>query len=100
MEPENIQRIFGSDYLPTNEDILRTRLRTTGTSETEFFVQGLTYRMVDVGGQRSERKKWIHVFDNCQVVLFLAAISGYDQALPEDRNGVIILSDISCWPCD
>ena len=44
--------------------------------------------MFDVGGQRSERKKWIHVFDNVQVVLFLVAISGYDHALVEDRNGV------------
>ena len=43
--------------------------------------------MFDVGGQRSERKKWIHVFDNVQVVLFLAAIGGYDQVLVEDRNG-------------
>jgi guanine nucleotide-binding protein subunit alpha len=43
--------------------------------------------MVDVGGQRSERKKWIHVFDNVQVVLFLVAISGYDHVLVEDRNG-------------
>ena len=44
--------------------------------------------MFDVGGQRSERKKWIHVFDNVQVVLFLVAISGYDHVLIEDRNGV------------
>ena len=48
----------------------------------------MTYKMVDVGGQRSERKKWIHVFDNVQVVLFLVAISGYDHVLVEDRNGV------------
>jgi hypothetical protein len=48
--------------------------------------------MVDVGGQRSERKKWIHVFDNVQVVLFLVAISGYDHVLVEDRNGVSQLS--------
>jgi guanine nucleotide-binding protein subunit alpha, other len=53
-----------------------------------FDLGTLKYRMFDVGGQRSERKKWIHVFDNVQVVLFLAAISGYDQALVEDRRGV------------
>jgi len=47
--------------------------------------------MFDVGGQRSERKKWIHVFDNVQVVLFLVAISGYDHVLVEDRNGVSIV---------
>lgn len=74
--------------MPTDQDILRTRLRTTGISETTFDLGNLIYRMFDVGGQRSERKKWIHVFDNVQVVLFLAAISGYDHALVEDRNGV------------
>ena len=49
--------------------------------------------MFDVGGQRSERKKWIHVFDNVQVVLFLVAISGYDHVLVEDRNGVSYRAD-------
>lgn len=86
----NIDRLFASDYLPTDQDILRARLRTTGISETVFDTGNLTYRMFDVGGQRSERKKWIHVFDNVQVVLFLVAISGYDHALIEDRNGVSV----------
>lgn len=83
----DIDRLFTKDYLPTDQDILRTRLRTTGISETVFDLGNLTYRMFDVGGQRSERKKWIHVFDNVQVVLFLVAISGYDHVLVEDRNG-------------
>ena len=50
--------------------------------------------MFDVGGQRSERKKWIHVFDNVNVILFLVALSGYDQALVEDYTsvGFILLS--------
>lgn len=74
--------------MPGDQDILRARLRTTGISETLFDTGNLTYRMFDVGGQRSERKKWIHVFDNVQVVLFLVAISGYDHVLVEDRNGV------------
>ncbi|KAF4544818.1 G-protein alpha subunit [Lasiodiplodia theobromae] len=84
---QDIDRLFAKDYLPTDQDILRTRLRTTGISETIFDLGNLTYRMFDVGGQRSERKKWIHVFDNVQVVLFLVAISGYDHVLVEDRNG-------------
>lgn len=85
---QDIDRLFQKDFLPTDQDILRTRLRTTGISETIFELGNLTYKMVDVGGQRSERKKWIHVFDNVQVVLFLVAISGYDHVLVEDRNGV------------
>lgn len=87
----DVERLFGRDYLPTDQDILRTRLRTTGITETIFELGNLTYRMFDVGGQRSERKKWIHVFDNVQVVLFLVAISGYDHVLVEDRNGVSTL---------
>lgn len=83
----DIDRLFSRDYFPTDQDILRARLRTTGISESIFQLGTFTYRMFDVGGQRSERKKWIHVFDNVQAVLFLAAISGYDHVLVEDRNG-------------
>ena len=39
--------------------------------------------MVDVGGQRSERRKWIHCFDHVTSVMFLVAISEYDQCLVE-----------------
>ncbi|GIZ40887.1 hypothetical protein CKM354_000420800 [Cercospora kikuchii] len=83
----DIEKLFAKDFLPSDQDILRARLRTTGISETIFETGNLTYRMFDVGGQRSERKKWIHVFDNVQVVLFLVAISGFDHVLVEDRNG-------------
>lgn len=46
--------------------------------------------MFDVGGQRSERKKWIHCFENVNCLLFLVAISGYDQCLVEDKDGVSV----------
>lgn len=58
---EHIDRLFANDYVPNDSDVLRARLRTTGISETIFELGSLTYRMFDVGGQRSERKKWIHV---------------------------------------
>ncbi|KAI6786202.1 G-protein alpha subunit, partial [Hortaea werneckii] len=54
----DVDRLFAKDYLPSDQDILRARLRTTGISETIFDTGNLTYRMFDVGGQRSERKKW------------------------------------------
>jgi len=47
--------------------------------------------MFDVGGQRSERKKWIHCFENVNALMFLVAISGYDQCLAEDKDGVSIV---------
>lgn len=44
--------------------------------------------MFDVGGQRSERRKWIHVFDNVTTIIFTVAMSCYDQALREDSSVV------------
>lgn len=46
------------------------------------------FRMVDVGGQRSERRKWIHCFENVTSIMFLVALSEYDQVLVESDNEV------------
>jgi len=46
--------------------------------------------MVDVGGQRSERRKWIHCFENVTSIMFLAALSEYDQVLVESDNEVSV----------
>ncbi|UNI15378.1 G-Protein alpha subunit [Purpureocillium takamizusanense] len=83
----SISRLWASDYVPNDLDILCARLKTTGITECHFATGHLTYRIFDVGGQRSERKKWIHCFDDVQSVLFLVAISGYDQCLVEDMDG-------------
>ena len=53
--------------------------------QIEFEYKSLVFHMFDVGGQRSERKKWIHIFDNVDCVLFVVAMSEYDQMLVEDR---------------
>lgn len=45
-------------------------------------------RVVDVGGTRSERRKWIHCFDNVRCVLFVCALSGYNMTLYEDERTV------------
>eukprot|EP00118_Oscarella_pearsei_P000611 m.5375 g.5375 ORF g.5375 m.5375 type:complete len:361 (+) comp13013_c0_seq1:132-1214(+) len=81
---ENIDRIVARDFAPTLEDALRSRVRTTGIIETNFRVGPVTYRMYDVGGQRSERRKWIQCFDDVKAVLFVCALSGYDMTLYED----------------
>lgn len=44
--------------------------------------------MFDVGGQRSERKKWVHCFEGVHCLMFVAALSGYDQCLVEDKTAV------------
>jgi hypothetical protein len=49
-------------------------------------IDGTIFEMYDVGGQRNERKKWIHCFDSVTAIIFVAALSEYDQVLFEDAS--------------
>ncbi|XP_055921578.1 G protein alpha q subunit isoform X2 [Eupeodes corollae] len=82
----DLPRIEKPDFLPTEQDILRARVPTTGILEYPFDLDGIVFRMVDVGGQRSERRKWIHCFENVTSIIFLVALSEYDQILFESEN--------------
>lgn len=53
-----------------------------------FLMLSFMCRMVDVGGQRSERRKWIHCFENVTSIMFLVALSEYDQFLVESDREV------------
>ncbi|KAG8307224.1 hypothetical protein J6590_026787 [Homalodisca vitripennis] len=81
-----LDRIAQSNYIPTQQDVLRTRVKTTGIIETHFTFKGLNFKMFDVGGQRSERKKWIHCFEGVTAIIFCVALSGYDLVLAEDEE--------------
>jgi hypothetical protein len=83
---DNIVRTFDPNFLPTEQDILRTRLATTGVIETDFWIDRMNFKMYDVGGQRGERKKWIHCFEDVRAILFIASLNEYDQVLAEDRT--------------
>ena len=65
---------------------MHCRVKTTGITETKFKIGDLIYNMVDVGGQRSERRKWIHCFENVTAIIFIVAISAFDQTLIEDES--------------
>ena len=75
-----------ANYLPSTQDILRTRVKTTGIVEINFSFKDLNFRVFDVGGQRSERKKWIHCFEDVTAIIFIVALSEYDQVLVEDET--------------
>ncbi|XP_035207371.1 guanine nucleotide-binding protein subunit alpha-11-like [Stegodyphus dumicola] len=86
----DLERIALPDYLPTQQDILRVRVPTTGVIEYPFDLNSIIFRMVDVGGQRSERRKWIHCFENVTSIIFLVALSEYDQILFESDNEALV----------
>ncbi|KAJ0064205.1 hypothetical protein NL108_001520, partial [Boleophthalmus pectinirostris] len=82
----DLDRICESGYVPTQQDVLRTRVKTTGIVETHFTFKDLYFKMFDVGGQRSERKKWIHCFEGVTAIIFCVALSDYDLVLAEDEE--------------
>ncbi|XP_072308801.1 guanine nucleotide-binding protein G(i) subunit alpha-2-like [Eucyclogobius newberryi] len=82
----DLERISRPDYIPTQQDVLRTRVKTTGIVETHFTFKDLHFKMFDVGGQRSERKKWIHCFEGVTAIIFCVAMSAYDLVLAEDEE--------------
>jgi guanine nucleotide-binding protein G(i) subunit alpha len=101
-----VRRICDPKYIPNQDDVLRARAKTTGITETRFHMGQLSIQyvdcssivvqcihlshlsMFDVGGQRSERRKWIHCFESVTSIIFCVAISEYDQVLLEERSQV------------
>lgn len=83
---DQVEQYADQNYVPNELDILRVRQKTTGISETNFVVKRTRFRMVDVGGQRNERKKWIHCFEDVTSIVYCCSMSDYDMRLAEDTN--------------
>ncbi|XP_046986569.1 guanine nucleotide-binding protein G(f) subunit alpha [Schistocerca americana] len=91
---DQLETLKRPDYVPSDQDILRSRKTTTEIQKIEFSLKipkrygggSQTFWMFDVGGQRGARKKWIQVFDGIRSVLFLVACSDFDQTLREQTS--------------
>ncbi|GAA5934777.1 guanine nucleotide-binding protein subunit alpha [Sporobolomyces koalae] len=94
---ENLGRLATPGYLPSDQDILRSRVKSVGVAETNLDINGMRLRLVDVGGQRSERKKWQNCFENVEVLLFLISISEYNQVLYEDETVTRFSEATTLW---
>eukprot|EP00475_Leptophrys_vorax_P029939 TRINITY_DN4437_c0_g1_i1.p1 TRINITY_DN4437_c0_g1~~TRINITY_DN4437_c0_g1_i1.p1 ORF type:complete len:300 (-),score=64.00 TRINITY_DN4437_c0_g1_i1:14-913(-) len=70
----------------TLEDALHARCRTSGIQTIECEVEGIPFKVIDVGGIRNERKKWKQCFENCSGVVFCVSLGHFNVRIFEDRN--------------
>ncbi|XP_045384496.1 guanine nucleotide-binding protein G(s) subunit alpha isoforms short isoform X5 [Eulemur rufifrons] len=83
---DKIDIIKQDDYVPTDQDLLRCRVLTSGIFETKFQVDKVNFHMFDVGGQRDERRKWIQCFNDVTAIIFVVASSSYNMVIREDNQ--------------
>jgi len=83
---DKVHEVRDPDFMPTEQDILRCRVLTSGIFETKFQVDRVNFHMFDVGGQRDERRKWIQCFNDVTAIIFVTACSSYNMVLREDAS--------------
>ena len=85
---DNVERILSNNYYPSDEDILKIRIRTTGLNSLKLLIGDETLKtiIIDVGGQQSERRKWKSIFSNVNYVIFVISMSDFDQRCFEESE--------------
>ncbi|KAF8500411.1 G-alpha-domain-containing protein [Russula emetica] len=98
----DLDRVTGYNYVPTDDDVLKARLKTIGVSEYKFEMEagdqrGTQWRIVDVGGSRFQVPTWVPFFDSVDAIIFLAPISAFDQVLTEDSQVNRLEDSVLLW---
>eukprot|EP01083_Nonionella_stella_P178615 631427_1 len=92
-----IRRISKTEYVPTHEDVLLCRHRSIGITDKLFIIMGSQLRVFDVGGQRAERRKWIHCFEHVSAVIYVASLSGYNEFMYEDETQNVMQDSLNLF---
>jgi GTPase SAR1 family protein len=96
---DDMDRISDPDYSPTDQDILYQRRPTSGIIEqiVDSRDSNTDFLLVDVGGQKNERRKWLHQFENISALVFVVSLAAYDEPLYEDETMNSMHDSIELW---
>ncbi|KAJ7242545.1 guanine nucleotide binding protein, alpha subunit [Mycena haematopus] len=100
---DSLDEVTSLRYIPTDDHILRARLKTLGVSEHRMRLTDPTggmsrdFRIFDVGGTRSLRAAWVSYFDDMDAIIFLAPISAFDQVLAEEPTVNRLADSYKLW---
>ena len=74
-----VERIASADFEPNEQDLLMTRVRSTGVAVSEIIERPYRFQFVDVGGQRNERRKWAQCYEDVKLLIYVVSLPGYCQ---------------------
>lgn len=99
---DQVQRLTTRGYVPSDDDILKARLKTLGVTEHRFKLKRTAdfsgdWRIYDVGGHRSQRDAWAPYFDDMNAIIFLAPISCFNQVMAEDGKYNRLQDSFDLW---
>jgi len=82
----NIDRLSQASYIPSQMDLVHAKVSTLGIAQQTFTFNHTDFKITDVGGQRSERRKWVHLFSDVTAIMYVAALNDFDRFLEEDAR--------------
>jgi len=93
----NAKRIFDPNFAPVIEDIIMARKRTTSILTSKLTYKNITWNIVDVGGQVSERRKWIHQFSEVQAIIYVINLADYTNEMFEVEGKNRMHDSLECF---
>ncbi|KAF5388888.1 hypothetical protein D9757_005036 [Collybiopsis confluens] len=97
----DIDRIASSSYVPSDDDVVRSRLRTVGVQEYRIYVDLPNSNVYKSTPKREwvihDRRAWIPFFDDVNAIIFLAPVSCFDEVLLEDSTINRLNDSVALW---
>ena len=83
---DRVQKIVSKDYVPSREDFLKCRVRTTGIVQHQYETRGQRFILFEFGQRRNERATCLHCCGEADAIIFVAALNHYGTVCVYDER--------------